>query len=268
MRHREPISTYRWQFAGGLIALCCGMRCAAAFADGCSDASQDIVTDRPSVTNSGVVVPTGSLQMENGTNWTTHPGQGTLDGPNTRFRFGIGGCTEMLVDLPDYTGGVYGHGPSGFSDVAPAIKHQFGGLPDGTNLSATVGLGLPTGARAISGSGLNPYLQFPWTQDLGGGWTAGGMLSTTWITGEPQSTTVFQPSFLIDRQVTEHSDVFAEYIGDYQTRGSPGQQLNFGGSYRLTQTQQVDFHVGFGLNRNSPDYFVGIGYSLHFDHLW
>ena len=87
-------------------------------------------------------------------------------------------------------------------------------------------------------------------------------LTTTWITGEPQSTTVFQPSFLIDRQVTEHADVFAEYIGDYQTRGSPGQQLNFGGSYRLTQTQQVDFHAGFGLNRNSPDYFVGIGYSL------
>jgi hypothetical protein len=167
-----------------------------------SDASQDIVTDRPSVTNSSVVVPTGSLQMENGVNWTAHPGQGTLDGPNTRFRFGIGGCTEMLVDLPDYAGGLYGHGPNGFSDVAPAIKHQFGGLPDGTNLSATVGLGLPTGARAISGSGLNPYLQFPWTQDLGGGWTAGGMLSTTWITGEPQSTTVFQPSFLIDRQVT------------------------------------------------------------------
>jgi len=94
------------------------------------------------------------------------------------------------------------------------------------------------------------------------------MLSTTWIIGAPQSATVFQPSFLIDRQVTEHSDVFAEYIGDYQTRGLPEQQLNFGGSYRLTQTQQIDFNVGFGLNRNSPDYFVCIGYSLRFDHLW
>jgi len=146
MLRPEPSSEYRWQFAGGkLIAMGCGMRCAAAFADGCSDASQDIVTDRPSVTNSSVVVPTGSLQMENGVNWTAHPGQGALDGPNTRFRFGIGGCTEMLVDLPDYTGGIHGHGPSGFSDVAPAIKHQFGGLPDGTNLSATIGLGLGGG---------------------------------------------------------------------------------------------------------------------------
>jgi hypothetical protein len=136
MRRREPRSKIRWQFAGGkLIALCCGMRCATAFADGCSDASQNMVTDRPSVTNSSVVAPSGSLQMENGVNWTARPGQGALDGPNTRFRFGIGGCTEMLVDMPDYTGGIYGHGSSGFSDVAPAIKHQFGGLPDGTNVS-------------------------------------------------------------------------------------------------------------------------------------
>jgi hypothetical protein len=111
---------------------------ATALADGCPDNSQDIVTDRPSVTNSSVVVPTASLQMENGINWTEHPGQGTLDGPNTRLRLGLGGCTEMLVDLPDYTGGLSGHGPSGFSDVAPAIKHQFGGLPEGTNLSASV----------------------------------------------------------------------------------------------------------------------------------
>jgi len=153
-----------------------GFAADAARADGCADATQDIVTDRPSVTNSSIVVPGGSLQIENGINWTQHPGQGALDGPNTRLRFGVGNCTEMLVDLPDYTGGVSGHGPSGFSDVAPAIKHQLQGLPSGLNASVTAGLAFPTGAQAISGSGYNPYLQLPWTQDLGGGWTAGGMV--------------------------------------------------------------------------------------------
>ncbi len=250
----------------GALLLCA--LAGAARADSCPDASQDIVTDRPSVTNSSVVVPAGSLQIENGLNWTARPGEGALDGPNTRLRFGLGGCTEMLVDLPDYTGGIVGHGPSGFSDIAPAIKHQFQELPSGLNLSGTVGLALPTGAKAFFGNGYNPYLQFPWTYDLGGGWTAGGMASATWLTGQPQSTTIFQPSFLIDRQVGDHADVFAEYIGDYQTRGLPAQELNFGGSYRFAHAQQVDFHTGFGINRNSPDYFVGIGYSLRFDELW
>jgi hypothetical protein len=251
-----------------LAASWCGAAATSAYADGCPDAGQDIVTDRPSVTNSSVVLPTGSFQIENGINWTAHPGQETVDGPNTRLRFGLGGCTELLVDTPDYTGGISGRGSSGFSDVAPAIKHQLTGLPTGLNASLTAGLAFPTGATAISGNGYNPYLQLPWTKDLGDGWTAGGMLSSTWLTGQPQSTTVFQPSVLIDRQVGEHADVFAEYIGDYLTRGLPAQAMNFGGSYRLTQTQQIDFHAGFGMNRNSPDYFIGVGYSLRFDGLW
>jgi hypothetical protein len=123
---------------------------------------------------------------------------------------------------------------------------------------------LPTGARRISGSGYNPYIQFPWSQQLAEGWTVAGMLSTTWLTG---STVVVQPSFLIDRQIGPRSDVFAEYVGAFQTRGVPNEFLNFGGSYRLTQTQQVDFHAGFGINR-PPDYFVGIGYSFRFDSPW
>jgi hypothetical protein len=253
---------------GALSALVICIATTAARADGCPDASQDIATDRPSVTNSSTVVPAGSLQIENGINWTQHFGQDTLDGPNTRLRFGLWGCMELLVDSPDYTGGVSGHGPSGFSDVAPAIKHQFQGLPEGLNLSGTVGLALPTGAKTISGSGYNPYLQLPWTKDLGDDWTAGGMFSTTWLTGQPQSTTVLQPSFLIDRQISAHVDVFAEYIGDYLSRGLPAQAMNFGGSYRLTQTQQIDFHAGFGMNHNAPDYFVGVGYSLRFDGVW
>ena len=71
-------------------------------AGACPDATQDIATDRPSVTNSSSVAPAGSLQLENGLNWTSGPGQDhLLDGPNTRARLGLGGCTELLVDLPD-----------------------------------------------------------------------------------------------------------------------------------------------------------------------
>jgi hypothetical protein len=62
--------------------------------------------------------------MENGINWTAHPGQGTLDGSNTRLRVGFGGCTEMLVHLPDYIGGVDGHGPSGFAIARPLGRER------------------------------------------------------------------------------------------------------------------------------------------------
>jgi hypothetical protein len=44
--------------------------------------------------------------------------------------------------------------------------------------------------------------------------------------------------------------------------------VNSGGVYRLTPTQQVDFHVAVGLNHNAPSYIVGVGYSVRFDDLF
>jgi hypothetical protein len=38
--------------------------------------------------------------------------------------------------------------------------------------------------------------------------------------------------------------------------------------YLLTPTQQVDFHVAFGLNHNAPSYIVGVGYSIRIDGLF
>ena len=44
--------------------------------------------------------------------------------------------------------------------------------------------------------------------------------------------------------------------------------LNWGGLYRLTPNQQLDFHVALGLNHNAPSYIVGVGYSVRFDELF
>ncbi len=49
---------------------------------------------------------------------------------------------------------------------------------------------------------------------------------------------------------------------------APAQLLNWGGLYRLSPTQQVDFHVALGLNHNAPSYIVGIRYSVRFDDLF
>jgi hypothetical protein len=72
---------------------------------------------------------------------------------------------------------------------------------------------------------------------------------------------------VIEKKVTERASLFVEYVGDYPANGSPAQLVNSGGLYRLTPTQQVDFHVALGLNHNAPSYVVGVGYSLRFDDL-
>src|SRR5690242_3774494 len=137
---------------------------AASAAEYCPDTQSEIQTDRPDVTNSSFVVPNGSLQAENGINLTARGASRSIDGTNTRIRLGVARCIELLADLPDYFRSVHGRAPTGFSDLAPAVKAQLGPFPGGVVLSATAGLGIPTGASRISGHGYIPYVQFPWSR--------------------------------------------------------------------------------------------------------
>src|SRR5260370_215013 len=95
-----------------------------AKAESCPTTRDEISTDRPDVTNSSLVVPAGSLQIENGVNFSARDGSRFVDGTNTRLRAGIANCLELLVDVPTYFANVRGPEGSGFSDVAPPFKWQ------------------------------------------------------------------------------------------------------------------------------------------------
>jgi hypothetical protein len=257
---------YAW--LSGLVAAVAWHTVPAAAAEGCTQQSAPIATDRPDVTNSSIVVPVGSLQNENGINVSRRDGADIFDGTNSRWRLGLAPCFEVLVDLPNYVGTFRGEGPSGFGNVAPALKWQISPVPGKVDLSMTVGAGLPTGARAVAGSGVQPYLQFPWSVELGAGWGISGMETNFFTPADPVNKFANQSTFVIEREFGEKSFLFVEYVGDYPVHGGVGHLINSGGGYRITNTQQIDFHVGFGLNRNAPNYIFGIGYSFRLDGLF
>src|SRR5215813_8957675 len=157
----------------------------AGAAEGCTPTSAPIATDRPDVTNSSVVVPVGSLQNENGTNVSRRAGADVFDSTNSRWRLGIAPCFEVLIDLPNYVGTFRRAGPSGFGDVAPGFKWQISPAPGKVDLSVTVGAGLPTGVLAIAGPGVQPYVQFPWSVELGSGWAITGMVTNFFTPDNP-----------------------------------------------------------------------------------
>jgi len=236
-----------------------------AKADGCPTAKDDIATDRPSQTNSSLVVPVGSLQSENGVNFIASQASQALDATNTRLRFGLAPCFEFLVDLPSYSATVHGSASSGFSDVAPALKWQISPLPGTFDLSVVAGAALPTGNPDISGKGFQPYLQFPWSWQLRDGWSLGGMATEFTRPTDPMTRLITETTFALNKNVTEKASLFVEYVGDYPQNSSPSLLLNSGGTYRLSSTQQVDFRLAFGLNHNAPSYIVGVGYSFRLD---
>jgi hypothetical protein len=220
-----------------------------------------IATDRPAITNSSVVVPAGSLQVENGLQIATASGGRTFDGPESLVVFGLTDATELRFTVPDY---IHAASGSGFGDLALGVKQQIGHTPSGFDVSLIVFLSFPSGGNAVSSHGYDPGLQLPWSQKISENWTAAGMLSLYWLTQSGARNLTGESTFLFDRQLTGPWDAFVEYAGDFPERGGPRHLLHFGTSYKLGLNQQLDFHVGVGLSRAAVDRFLGVGYSLRF----
>jgi hypothetical protein len=259
-------SASRLLLCGALVFAIVRSTRASCQADECPTDADEIATDRPDVTNSSVVVPFGSLQAENGIDWSVRHVSNVLDGTTTRLRLGVAHCTEFLIDVPSYFESLNGSQSSGFSDVVASFKRQLP-VPFGFDLSATAGLGFPSGSSEISGRGYQPYIQFPWSHEIGWGWGVGGMFTLTWFPSESARNPTFEPTLELERQIGNSADMFVEYVGDYDHE-RPSQVLDTGGAWRLTKTQQIDFHAGFGLNSRSVDHYFGIGYSIRFDSLF
>jgi hypothetical protein len=77
-----------------------------------------------------------------------------------------------------------------------------------------------------------------------------------------------EATLAIENKLTKRIILFTEYVGDYPDGARPTQLINSGAMYQMTPTQQVDLHLAFGLNRNSPSYIVGLGYSFRVDGLF
>jgi len=178
-----------------------------AQAEGCPTAKDDIATDRPDVTNSSLVVPTGSLQNENGLNFSMRQDGRTFDGTNSRWRLGVAPCLELLVDLPIYFANVQGAGNSGFSDVSPALKWQISPIPGKIDLSVVFGVALPTGVVAIAGRGAQ-NLQFPWSWELHDGWGVSGMFTEFFRPADFTPKRITETTFVLEKKLTEEFSLF------------------------------------------------------------
>jgi hypothetical protein len=224
-----------------------------------------ISTDRPSFTNSSIVVPTGSFQAENGFLETTRQGQAIIDAPESLLRAGIASHTELRLNIPNYLYNVtHGGGAgSGFSDFAFGIKQQLGPIKD-FDVSATVFLSIPSGGKTVSSGGYDPAVQLAWSRGFATKWTLAGMFSIFAPTQGDQRNVTGESTFLLDRQFTRNWSGFVEYVGDFPDRGGNRQLLHFGTALRLTNDQQLDFHIGVGLTSAAADHFVGFGYSFRF----
>ena len=220
-----------------------------------------IETDRPDVTNSSVVIPVDSVQIETGVDWTAAAGGHTIDGPQARVRLGVFRCGEVIVDLPDYHRSLAAGPTASTSPAVISIKRQLFERAQSYSVSLTAGVGFPA-TRSRGADGYSPYLQLPWSRELTDRWSINGMVTVTSIIG---GATVAEPTIVLEREFDRRGDLFVESIGDYASEARAVHTLDGGGGLRLTTTQQIDFHVGSSLSAWRRRRYLGVGYSLRLD---
>jgi hypothetical protein len=215
----------------------------------------EIVTDRPDITESAIVVPTASLQAENGATWTGGRHAKGLDICQSLLRLGVGEGYELRLALP-----------SRFEGFSLGLKRQLGPVR-GFDVSLIVAASLPVGSTQYRHR-VDPFLKIPWSRELGHGWSVGGMQSVFWLTEDGRRNLTWEPTFVVERELTRSAYAFAEYGGDYPQRGDSKQTAHFGAAYKIGSNNQLDLHFGFGLSPATPDRFFAVGYSFRIDRLW
>lgn len=240
------------------------------------DTTDPIDTNRPSFMASPLVVPKGSVQLENGSLYQHFQhGQSTVDLPETEIRLGLTKNVEMQAFVPNYElyhqqsserADLMSANRSGVSDIQEAgFKCQLPSRFKSLSVALIGGVTIPTGRSLISGKGVQPVLRMPWTNKISKNYTIGGMQSLLVV--DAGRDVQWQNFWLLSRAVGEKTSVFAEYGGFYIHHQNPMNIAHFGIVRRVTKNTQIDMQWGVGMNRSAPSAFVGAGYSFRLDNL-
>jgi len=249
----------------------------------------DIDTNRPSFSDSPLVVPRGTLQLENGTLYQHFQhGLTYVDASETEVRLGLSKRTEFQMFVPNWellhshqsgNGGISNTSPSfevfqsaasstksGVSDLGEiGVKQQVGPVFKDLNVSVIAGLNAPTGNKFVSGTGVQPVFRVPFMKALTKNVSYGGMQSLLVVNSGRD--VQWQNFWMISRATGKRTSLFVEYAGFFTHHLSSSNIIHFGAVRKLNKNMQVDVHFGFGLNQTAPSAFVGAGYSLRLDRL-
>ncbi len=226
---------------------------------------EELVTDRPDFTESGVVVPRGSFQVEGGLTWerSAHDIR-TASGPELLIRWGFMRQMELRIGLPNYVDLRNHENDSGFGDSSIGTKLELGPIGGEWDLAGIVSVSLPTGGAGFSSDDWDRAVIIATARGLGGSWSLGSQVFAESATrvGDREffwgGTVVFGAS-LGSQSAT---GAFLELAATFPEEGVASVSIHHGYTHLLTKTLQLDIHGGAGLTESAPDLFIGAGTSF------
>ncbi|MCH9649353.1 MAG: transporter [Deltaproteobacteria bacterium] len=227
---------------------------------GISAQGQELITDRPDFTESGVVVPTGSLQIEAGVTFEDGgDGDETISSPELLLRWGFVERLELRIGVPDWVD--QRRGTSGISDGSLGVKWQLGPTSAGWDLGLIGTVSLPLGDQRNTSDEVDPDLIVTAGRDLSELWSLGGQVGVGRETAGADHETVLSATLVLGRALGERGGLFLEFAAEDREEGGTAVLFHHGFTYLVTPTFQWDVHAGVGLTDDAPDFLIGLGFS-------
>jgi hypothetical protein len=229
--------------------------------------AQDFVSGRPGATESPIAVAPGRWQVESELASFARNDDADADALSlfeTTFRYGLARSwdAELIVSPYNRVDGPGGD-DSGFGDVTLRLRKTFKGLEGGPAYGVIAYLTLPTGEEGFGANEVEGGVIAAGTQDLDAGfdltWTAGiGAASN----GDDYDALTFG-GVAIGYGLTDNAGIYAELFAEHVDETTSA-SLNFGATYAIGAETQIDAGVDFGLNDDTDDARVFIGWARRF----
>jgi hypothetical protein len=239
----------------------------------------DLVTDRPDQTESPLVVPVGTVQVEIGSLFVNDEEEGTrseiASAPGTLIRYAFHPRFELRLEWPGWIE-AESRGAEGQSRVSEAADPELGvkvalvaargARPD---VALLAHVSLPAGGEPIGSPRADPSVRLSVAHTLskriGLGWNVGWKAqSFRDDVGQTHTLTRLLYTASCGIEISERFGSFVEVFGDLPAsdRARSAHSLDGGVTYLVTPRVQIDFSAGVALESEAPDRFVGFGISF------
>ena len=227
--------------------------------------SDPIVTDRPDFTESAVVVPNRSIQIEAGltSSWVDRTKGISL--PEVLVRVGLGERVEARIGLPRWNSLDSARGSaSGFDDLYLGAKIQLG-PSGGWDLALIPAIYIPAGAVEFRSEKAAPELKVAYATEIDSRTSLSAMTSGLWMTEGGTRVVDWGQTVSLGISLNTKTAMFLEYAGTFRDKAEPSHIAHAGFTFKPSPDRQWDIHFGMSLSggrRRDP--FLGFGYAQKF----
>ena len=278
----KSIASSIQRFSTGVPAMVlCFILLLLPLAPAAADDAADLVTDRPDQTESAVIVPPGTTQIELGWLFTRDDSGGvrteTHQVPGTLARISLAERVELRVGWSGYVTADVRFGRIevdadgiGDADLGAKIllREEQGRTPQ---MALLVSTSVPVGDDELTSDRFDPQLRLAFSNTLsetvGLGYNVGlAFASEPGDDGEIHTLSSVFYTVALGFGLGDRLGAFVEVFGDFPASASGDSAHSFDGgfTYLVRDNVQLDLFAGLGLSDAADDWFLGLGISVRF----